>query len=178
MVASGALLVLCGGLPTELAAPDDERLVEESALFEVAEESCHGKVGVARVKLVVFHEVAVRVPVVIGVIASRVDLDETDATFHQAPREETFLAEVFRALVIESVEFANVRGFGGKIECLGCCGLHAEGEFVAINPCGKIGVLGVSVQMLFVQLIKRADQQALLRFGHPFAGSEIKDGRA
>ena len=49
VVAAGALGVLGGRLPAELAAPDDERLVEQAAPLEVLEQAGDRLVGVAGV---------------------------------------------------------------------------------------------------------------------------------
>jgi hypothetical protein len=98
-------------LTSKLAPPDNEGFVEESPLFQVTEEASDGQVGVAGVEVVVFDEVAVGVPVVVGVIAAGVDLDESDAAFDEAAGEQTFLAEVFRALVFESIELSDVGRF-------------------------------------------------------------------
>ena len=50
VVAAGALGVLGGRLPAELAAPDDQRLVEQAALLQVLEQAGDRLVGVAGVR--------------------------------------------------------------------------------------------------------------------------------
>ena len=48
VVAAGALGVLGGRLPAELAAPDDQRLVEQAAALQVLEQAGDRLVGVGR----------------------------------------------------------------------------------------------------------------------------------
>ena len=58
VVAAGALGVLGRRLPAELAAPDDQRRVEQAALLQVLEQPGDRLVGLAGVLVVVLDQVA------------------------------------------------------------------------------------------------------------------------
>ena len=69
-------------MPTELAAPHDQRLFEQPALLEILQQPRDRQVGRPGVLRVVGHQVAVGVPVVVVVRTARIDLDEADAALH------------------------------------------------------------------------------------------------
>ena len=97
VVAARALGVLGGRLAAELAAPDDQRLVEQAAALEVGDQPGDRPVGVAGVLGVVGDEVGVGVPVVVVVGTAGVDLDEPDAALDQPPSDQALAAEVGRS---------------------------------------------------------------------------------
>ena len=71
----------------ELAAPDDERGVEQPALLEVGQQAGDRLVGFATALAVVVGEGVVRVPLVVAV-----DLHEPDAALDQPPGQQALLA--------------------------------------------------------------------------------------
>ena len=75
MVATGAAFALEHGGAAEFAAPDDEGIFEEAALFKVGEEGVSGLVGVLATDFHIFVQVAVVIP------AAVVELDEAGAFF-------------------------------------------------------------------------------------------------
>ncbi len=92
VVAAGALGVLGGRLPAELAAPDNQRRVQQATLFQVFEQAGDRFVGLAGVQVMVADQVAVSVPVVVVVGAAGVDLDEAHAALHQPPGQQALPA--------------------------------------------------------------------------------------
>ena len=110
MVAAGALGVLGGRLPAELAAPDDQRLVEQAALLQVLEQAGDRLVGVAGVLGVVLDDVAVGVPVVVVVGAAGVELDEAHAALDQPAGQQALAAEVVGLLLVDAVELLRLLG--------------------------------------------------------------------
>src|SRR5580698_10308674 len=68
----GALAIIC---PAEFAAPDDEGLVEQAALFEIEDEGCGGLVGVFALSLDLHGQVIVTVPTLM------IELYEADTAF-------------------------------------------------------------------------------------------------
>ena len=86
VVPSGPFGVLGCRLATEFSAPDDQRLVEQSASFEVRDQTGDRFVGVARMEIMVLFQIGVRVPIVVVVGASGVDLNEPDAPFDEPTR--------------------------------------------------------------------------------------------
>src|SRR5689334_6831421 len=72
---------------SEFTSPDDERVFEESALLEIADERGRGLVDVATLKLEIAGEVVVLVP------AAVIKLDESHAPFRHPPRQKTVAGE-------------------------------------------------------------------------------------
>ena len=127
-------------------------------------------------KGVILHQIPMRVPVVVGVISAGIDLDKSNSSFDETPREEALLSEVLGLLVLQSVELADVKRFIVKGEGLGSGGLHPKGQFVTLDARGKLGVLWMPLQMVLVQLIERADEEALLGVCHALRWSQVEDG--
>lgn len=84
----------------EFTAPDHERVLQKSALFEVREQPGDGRVHFAGIAGEGCGEIEMMVPVSVG------DLDEADAGFDEFPREQTLSAHVVhRSVAADSVEF-------------------------------------------------------------------------
>src|SRR5207249_4014898 len=85
----------------ELAAPDDQRAVQQAARLQVAEQPGDGPITLAAVAAVVALHVAVRIP-----LAARaaVELHETHAALHQPPRQQAVAPHSLRHLVVQAVE--------------------------------------------------------------------------
>ena len=71
----------------ELAAPDDQRIVEQAALLQVLHQGGAGLVGVLAILLQVLLEIAVLVPRFVE------QLHEADAALDKAPREQAVVGE-------------------------------------------------------------------------------------
>ena len=91
VIASNA--VLRHRLTAEFATPDDQRVVQKTALFEVGEKAPNRLVDFRRVDPYVQVDVVVRVPRTLPVTATRVDLYEPNAALDQAPRRQALLTE-------------------------------------------------------------------------------------
>ena len=125
----------------EFPAPDDKRVVEETATFEVSDETVGGTVGVFAECFDVLGEQVVVVP------AAEENLSETHAAFGEAAGHETVVGEGAGLFGLGAVEVPRGSGLVGEIRELGHGGLHAEGEFVL----GDAGV-GLGVAHGFVEL--------------------------
>src|ERR1043166_412337 len=91
----------------------------------------------------------VRIPFAPG---ATVELDEADAAFHQAPREQTVASEDGGLVFVQAIEpFWRPRLFG-QIPRSGRLGLHVKSQFVAANAGFQFGVLQVLRQMLLIEL--------------------------
>jgi hypothetical protein len=88
----------------ELAAPDNERAVEHSALFEVADEGCGGAVGSLGVSFDVAGHIAMSIPSFV------VDVDEAHAALDHPSGEQTGPGEGGRGGVA-AVQLKRRRGF-------------------------------------------------------------------
>jgi hypothetical protein len=73
---------------SELAAPDHERLVQQPALLEVAEQTGNRFVSGKATLLETLVEIAMVVPIVVA------DLDETHASLNETAGNQTLAAEV------------------------------------------------------------------------------------
>ncbi len=92
------------GQPAELAAPDHQRLVEQSALVEVRQQAGDRLVGLAGELLVISLDVDVAIPGELVFHAAGVDLDETHASLDQAPGRQALARDMVAARVADAVE--------------------------------------------------------------------------
>src|SRR6185436_4038444 len=83
MVAAGAAFVLLGHrCAAEFATPNDERVVEHAALFQVLDERGRGAIHVGGILPDEFDEIIVMVPI------AMIKLDKANASFGEPTREE------------------------------------------------------------------------------------------
>src|SRR6266536_4187637 len=97
IVVAAAVGSLRHRLPAKLAAPDDQRLVQQPAPLQVRQERMNRPIDLGSVDLQVLLDAVVGVPVLLVVSAAGVDLHETDAALDQPPRDQTLPAEMRRA---------------------------------------------------------------------------------
>ena len=123
----------------ELAAPDDQRLVEQAAALQVLEQAgdrlVHRAAGLGVVRL----DVAVGVPLAAG---AAVELDEADAPLDQPAGQQAEPAGGLGRRVVQAVEGAGLGGLARQVDGLGGLGLHAEGQLVAADPGVELGLVG------------------------------------
>ncbi len=150
----GALAV---GGAAELAAPDDEGVLEEIALFEVLKEAGDGLVDLTAVVFEGGSEVGVVVPVAVG------DFDEADARFDEFAGHEALFAEGVGGAFADAVEFLGGGGFFAEVHDVGDFGLHAEGEFVGFDDAVDFGA-DAAVE-LFAGLVEFLDEVELGALG-------------
>src|SRR5439155_4183341 len=89
IVMVAALTALSLGRAAEFAAPEDERRVEQTALFEVGQQRGDRLIGFAGHSQMVFFDVAVRVPLLIAGAAAGDDHAEPHAALHKTASHET-----------------------------------------------------------------------------------------
>ena len=155
-VVVAAFAALGAGHAAEFGGPEDEGIVEETALFEVFDEG-GGAVGEAAGEwAVVAFDVFVGVPVAAGeaVVVAAPDLDEADPAFEETASGQAFAAEdvdlfgvidvfgPFAFVVADAVHFADGGGFLGEVEGVWGGELHACGEFVGTNASVEAVVAG------------------------------------
>ena len=119
---------------TELAAPDDEGVVEEAALFEIAHQGGARFLGVVTVLLESLGQLVVLIP------AAMKELDDTDAALEKSAR---VAGVAWLAMILDPVHFEHGLGFVGKVHEFGRAGLHAKRRFVALDTCGDIRITAV-----------------------------------
>ena len=163
VVTSGA--IFRGGSASEFAAPEDEGVIEESALFEVREESGDGAIdGVAEVAsgIVV---ITVCVP---WLSVAIVDLDEANAAFSESAGEQAAVGEVSL-----SVEFAGGFGFLLQVKGVGGGELHSEGGFHGLNAGFELAVFAGAFDVASIEAVH---QFKLCGLGDAVAGEIAKEG--
>ena len=157
-----ALLVHRG--PAELAAPDDERLVEKPALLEVLDQ---GGDRLVRFLAAIHQAVAdvVRLVVAVLVPAPVVKLDEADAALDQPARQQAVVGERFLAR-------AGCRTFRGSLVARAAmsmssrhAGLHLVGHLVLRDPREDLGVAH-GVEMELIERLDLVDRPPALLPAH------------
>src|SRR5262249_42549897 len=135
------LAILAGRRAAKLAGPDDERFVEQAAALEIGEQRGNRLIGFSAVQLVGLVELALGVPVLVLVPATRVDLHEAHATLHEPACQEAALAELLGSRIVEAVQPARFLGLLSQIDGLRRVGLHAESQLVARHASGQLGMI-------------------------------------
>ena len=91
VIASDGSAVLAHGRAAEFAAPDDERILEHAALFEIEQQSGGGAVHFAAAQLDGIAEIVRFVAVMIPV--GVVELHETHAALHEPAGHQAIVGE-------------------------------------------------------------------------------------
>ena len=141
----------------ELAAPDDEGVLEEITLFEVLKEAGDGLVDLPAVVFECCGEVGVLVPVAVG------DFNEADTGFDEFASHEALLAEGVGGAFADAVEFLGGGAFFAEVHDVGDFRLHAEGEFVGFDDAVDFGA-DAAVE-LFAGLVEFLDEVELGALG-------------
>ncbi len=152
MIASVGLVALDHRSATKLAAPNDERVVEESPLFEVGDERGRGLVGVLAVDGQVAFYATMLVPRFVE------ELHKADAAFDESTGEQAIVGEG-RLARFGSVEIEDMLRLVGQVGRLGGGGLHTKSHFVGIDARGDFGIAN-DVEILAVQGIDRVERIA------------------
>src|SRR5665213_588002 len=107
--------------------------------------------------------------------SAAVELDEADAAFDHAAREQTAHAKLGGGLVVQAVELARGGGFIGDVDDFRGAGLHAEGEFVSRDAGGEFGVHFGGGVALAIEFADQIEGSALLRITDAVWGGEVED---
>ena len=100
VVSAGASL-LDDGQTAEFAVADDQRRLEQAALFEIGKKAGNRRIGLGREAAVVLDDVGVAVPASLVFHPATVDLNETHAALHQPPGHEHLASEMGALRVVE-----------------------------------------------------------------------------
>ena len=159
----------------EFAAPHDERVVEQTALLQLADERGDGLVGSRHFASEAVLDFLVRIRAV-EVPAPVEKLHETHALFEQAAREQAVIGKArlarFRAIIVE-----HLLRFARDVHHVGHARLHAECEFVLRDARGGLGMAEFA-RLLFVEIAKRIERLAPQLAIHPGRIAHIQDGVA
>ena len=107
VIATAARSVLRRWLTTELTAPDDQRVLQESSFLEVLNQPGNWLVGFARMQVVIGLHVRVSIPVVVVVSTTGINLHETNTSFDHAASQQTLTPELFALRIIQAVQFLS-----------------------------------------------------------------------
>ena len=154
-VVVAAVAVLRVRRAAELAAPEDERVVEHPALLEVGKQCRDRLVDLAALLRELLAQVAVRVPAAVA------HLDEAHALLGEAPRQQALARERVGRLLADAVHVERRLLLVGKIDEIRHLRLHAEREFVALDHAFELAVLLLALQALLVEPLDEVDLLAL-----------------
>ena len=131
------VIAAVGPLPvrraTELAPPDDERIVEQAAVGKVGEQAGNGAVDLAGGVLERRAEVEVMIPVSVR------HLDEAHAGFHESPRHEALPTEGIGAVAAHAIALERLGRLVADVHHLRHFVLHPEGQLVRFDHALRIG---------------------------------------
>src|SRR5207253_999760 len=109
----------------EFPAPDDQRLVEQAALFQVLEQGADSLVALFGEAAVVNLDVVMAIP---GLPLAVPDLDEADAALNEPAGDEDLLG-----LRAGAVHIANMLRLLTHVEGVGRLHLHTIGQLEGLN---------------------------------------------
>lgn len=127
-------VTLTEGCASKFAGPDNERVIEHAAFFEVVNEGSGWLFGITALFSELRMEVSVLIP------AGMHELNEANATFEESSGDKAVIGEGAFDESIGAVAFDDGFGFAGEVDEFGDAALHAEGHFVLGNPCFSFGV--------------------------------------
>ena len=143
----------------EFASPDDDGVFEESALFQVLDQSSRGLVGIEALFFQLGGQVAVLVP------AGMHQLYESGAAFDEATGEKAVAGIGSAAVDVRSVHVEDGLGFTGDVGEFWDAGLHAIGHLVL----GDAGIdFGITefIEVLAVDFSDVVEHGPAKRAGH------------
>ena len=139
---------------SHFAAPVDERLIEQSALFKIGHQ-CGGR-------LIDFPTTVWKLRqdrrMMIPALAIVEDLHEAHTSFHESPRDQAARAVVASHVLIDAVHFVSRFCLLRQIKCFIRRQLHSRGKFVA----GDAGVQIRFPRMLLLMFLIHATQKLQL----------------
>ena len=164
-----ALAALRFGRAAELAAPEDQRRIEQAAPLQILEQRGDRLVGLRGHAEVVLLDVVVRVPLHVARAAAGDQADEAHALLDQPPRQQAAPAVVVGRLLADAVQVERLLRLAGEVEDLGRLGLHLERQIVGVDARGEFVVVRRHVGL--VQVADQVERLAALRPGRrPAAG--------
>ena len=141
MVTPRLVFVFRGGLPTKLTAPHHQGFIEQAALLEVFQQARNGAIGTACMPGVVELEITMRIPVVIVVSTSGIQLNKTNATFHQPTGHQAFSTKRIGLRLPDPIQIENALTLLTEVYRFRGLTLHAIGELKLIDPRIELGIV-------------------------------------
>ena len=154
----------------KFAAPDDECVIEQSALLEILHERGAGPVCFLAIVADIAFDVAVGIPAFV------VNVHKTHAAFNHPPGQQAGTGEVGLG-GIATVQLQCFFAFAAQISELRRAGLQAKGHFIGSDARGDFritdGAEALAVQ--FADEIKRVTLHARIHAG---GAGDVEDGIA
>ena len=150
-VGLGSQLPLAVNRTAELASPDDQRLVEQSALLQISYERGTSLIDAAALQMKFRGQVVVLIP------AAMIKLDEPHAPLDQPPRQQTVRRKRSGATSVLAVQLKGRFALGREVRQLWHGGLHSEGGLVLRNASFDFDVAEF-LQTLLIQSDQRAER--------------------
>src|SRR5262245_42522669 len=109
------LAALAHGSPAELAAPDDQHILQQPTALQVLEQRRDRLVGLGTAVLRPFRVLCVRVPD----LSLDKDLHETNASLHQPPRDKAAPGVAIGLRLADAIELVCLRSLPADVKRLG-----------------------------------------------------------
>ena len=136
--------------PAKLAAPHNERLVEQSAGLQIGQQRGNRAIHRAATLRQVFAQAAMVIPDVVG--RGVKELHEPHAALDQPPCEQALPSKQFRFRIVRAVKRMRGLRLGRKIERLGRRTLHLKRQLEGRDAGVELTVLFAFLAMEFVEL--------------------------
>ena len=154
---------------TELAAPDDEGVVEHAALFEVLDQRSRGLVDISGHLGQLILQAAMVIPVAV------VELDEAHTFLGETTGEQGIAGEGARSIYFRTVTFHDRLTFAREVHEFRDTGLHAVGHLSLADARGDLGVArGGEVES--VKFVRAFEEGLALLAREAFGVAQIKHG--
>ena len=175
MVPPGLVALLRDRQAAELAAPDDERFVEEPAAGEILEQRGDRPIGLGGEAGVIAEDVGMTVPAALVLLAAGVDLDEAHAALDEPTGDEALLREVAAGGIVEAVEVVRLPRLAREVERLGRGHLHAVRQLEALDAGLQGRIVAGRRPMAAVESGGERELGTLLGVGERRVAGEIRD---
>lgn len=152
MVVSAIVSALHHRRTPELATPDDEGVIQHSALLQVFHQGRRCLVGILAIHLEVADKVAVLVP---GFVE---ELHKADSAFQQSTSEQTIIRE--RLSRSGTIKIKSLLALVGEIHQLWCARLHPIGHFKGVDARGNFRIAD-RIQPQLVERVNRVERISL-----------------
>ena len=167
MVAAGELLLRVSHLqtrsPTEFGAADHQRVVPQTPLLQVLQQTGDRTIDPGTRAGVQFLQLVMRIPLA---VITQVDQRISHTPLGQATRRQQPPAIDRGRLVVDAVQFLDRRSLLGQVDRLGNRPLHPIGQLVGLDPSPHVGVLGILDRRQPVQSVDEIELVSLLGRQH------------
>ena len=161
----------------EFGRPDDERVVEHAAVFEILDERRDGAVHRRCLRVVVLPHVLVAVPVDPRAAERTAveELNEPHAALKQPAGHQAIAGKTLVCRVVDAIERPHGRRLVGEARGLRDAHLHSRCQFIRSQPRREVGVAGVEPGEVAVHGLEEAEIGRAIGRGAASRSVEIGD---